>query len=121
MKINAQAIEISKHISVFVTDYAPTHLTSSTHTLRSYETALSLYVSYLEDVLKISSTDFTSKCFERKIIESWLPLWLCVPLLMVKKKRKEISRLIRLTYFLFWIYLLWTKVFTVSSLKKISQ
>ncbi len=75
MKINAQAIEISKHISVFVTDYAPTHLTSSAHTLRSYETALSLYVSYLEDVLKISSTDFTSKCFERKILESWLK-WL---------------------------------------------
>ena len=75
MKVNPQAIELSKYISTFVTDYAPTHLTSSVHTLRSYETALSLYVTYLEDVLKISSFDFSSVCFERKSVEGWLK-WL---------------------------------------------
>lgn len=75
MKINKHALEISKHISNFVTNYAPSHLTSSDNTIRAYETALSLYISYLEDVLKISAEDFNAKCFEGDVIEGWLK-WL---------------------------------------------
>lgn len=75
MKIESQALEISKCISSFMFEYAPTHLTTSSNTLRAYETALSLYITYLEDELCISPSDFNSKCFERKSIEGWLK-WL---------------------------------------------
>lgn len=75
MKIDPQALEISKYISSFMLDYAPTHLTSSKNTLRSYETALSLYITYLEDIRQISPTGFTAKCFERTVVEDWLK-WL---------------------------------------------
>jgi len=74
MKVNPQAVEIPRYISSFLTDYAPSHLTGSEHTVRSYETALTLYIGFLEQK-GITAGDLTCKVFEHKIIEDWLK-WL---------------------------------------------
>jgi len=74
-KMNNQAVEISRYITSFLTAYAPAHLTNSEHTLRTYETAITLYIGYLESVCNVKAKDFSSQCFERKQIEGWLK-WL---------------------------------------------
>ena len=48
-RINAKSLDLARAISEFLSDYAPMHLTNSQHTLHSYETALTLYIGYLED------------------------------------------------------------------------
>lgn len=72
---NNDAIELSRYIGEFLSDYAPSHLTSSENTLRSYETALTLYVGYLEEKCGITPDKFTQECFDQKHIEDWLK-WL---------------------------------------------
>lgn len=72
---NNEAVELSKHISTFVDQYAPEHLTNSVNTLRSYETALTLYIGFLESKCGITPDKFSKECFDRKHIEDWL-VWL---------------------------------------------
>ena len=74
-KVKAEAEEISRFIHDFLTEYAPTRKTSSGHTLRSYETALTLFIGFLEEVKSITSENLSSACFERAMIEEWLD-WL---------------------------------------------
>lgn len=74
-KKNNEAIELSRHISTFIGQYAPDHLTNSPNTLRSYETALTLYVGFLESQCGITPDKFTIECFDQKHIEDWLA-WL---------------------------------------------
>ena len=74
-KPKLEAIEISRSISKFLSDYAPFHLTTSKHTLKSYETSLSLFIGYLETVKQIRPCNFDKRCFERIMIEDWL-VWL---------------------------------------------
>ena len=45
---NGESLELAKYIFSFLNDYAPRQKTSSPHTLKSYSTALSMYVSFLE-------------------------------------------------------------------------
>lgn len=73
-KINPEAVEIAKYISIFIDDYAPAHLTSSEHTLRSYDTALTYYIGYLDE-RGIKPSAFSAKSFEHRLIEDWLK-WL---------------------------------------------
>ena len=73
-KQNHQAIEIPKYISMFLTDYAPSHLTGSEHTVRSYETALTLYIGFLE-YRGVKAGDLSCTHFEHEMIEAWLK-WL---------------------------------------------
>ena len=47
-KNNDEELEICKYIATYISDYIPSHLTSSDNTLRSLETALTLYIDYLE-------------------------------------------------------------------------
>ena len=70
-----EAVELSKAISDFLSDYAPSQLTSSKHTLRSYETALALYIGFLEEKCEITPDKFTKECFDQEHIEKWLK-WL---------------------------------------------
>ena len=70
-----KAAELSKAIGDFLSDYAPSHLTSSEHTLRSYETALALYIGYLEEACEVTPDKFTKECFDQEHIEKWLK-WL---------------------------------------------
>ena len=69
------AMELSRYISEFLTDYAPAQLTNSEHTLKSYETTLTLYIGYLEKKCEVTPEKFTQECFDRKHIENWLK-WL---------------------------------------------
>ena len=73
-KANSEAVEISKYISLFLREYAPNHLTESQHTLRSYETALTLYVGFLEET-GVTPEIFSASSFEKKRIEEWI-VWL---------------------------------------------
>lgn len=73
-KPEKEAVVIANHISHFLRDYAPKHLTGSQHTIRSYENALTLYVGYLE-AMGTSIEHFGPDCFSRRNIESWL-VWL---------------------------------------------
>ena len=73
-KPDKEAVVIASHISHFLRDYAPKHLTGSQHTIRSYENALTLYVGYLEES-GISIEHFGAECFARQKIEDWLT-WL---------------------------------------------
>ena len=74
-RINAKSLDLARAISEFLSDYAPTHLTNSQHTLHSYETALTLYIGYLEDEYDIKPATFSPQCFEQSKIEGWME-WL---------------------------------------------
>lgn len=74
-KPTEEALEVSRHIADFLGSYAPQHLTSSGHTLKSYRTAISLYLTFLEDAKGICPSLFGKACFERSVIEEWLK-WL---------------------------------------------
>jgi len=58
-RINAKSLDLARAISEFLSDYAPMHLTNSQHTLHSYETALTLYIGYLEDEYDIKPATFS--------------------------------------------------------------
>ncbi len=75
MKIGNEAIAIAHHISDFLNTYAPSQKTASMHTLKSYQTSLALYISFLESKKGITPISLTRKCFERPFIEEWL-CWL---------------------------------------------
>lgn len=70
-----EAIEIAGHIHMFLSEYAPMHLTSSKHTLKSYRTALFLYIVFLEAEKGIQSCSLKPDCFSRRNIEQWVE-WL---------------------------------------------
>lgn len=70
-----EAVKLARYISSFLNDYAPSRLTMSGHTLRSYRYTLVLYLVYLETQEKISIKTLGRNCFERTVIEGWL-LWL---------------------------------------------
>lgn len=71
----SEATELSKCISDFLRNYAPLQLSASSHTVRSYETAISLYIAFLESEKGIKPSSFSKECFEKNMIEAWL-LWL---------------------------------------------
>jgi len=76
-KSSVEAATIARHIFDFLNIYAPIHKTGSKHTLRSYQTALTLYIGFLETKKGITSSVFSSHCFERPTIEEWLR-WLAL-------------------------------------------
>ena len=73
-KTGKDAAEIARYISSFLNDYAPSQLTNSENTLHGYETALTLYIAYLE-ACGTTVSSFSAKCFEQETIENWL-VWL---------------------------------------------
>jgi len=70
-KAIAEAQELAWHINVFLDDYAPKQKTTSEHTLKSYRTALTLYIGFLSDAKSICSENLSLSCFERSAIEDW--------------------------------------------------
>ena len=70
----AEGVSIARHVHDFLCSYAPTHLTSSAHTLRGYRTALSLYMEWL-DGLGVTPPTLSADDFSQARIESWLA-WL---------------------------------------------
>ncbi len=75
MKSPNEAVDIARHISYFLNTYAPSQLTNSEHTLKSYSLTLSIYIGFLENEKRIQPENLNCSCFERKVIEEWL-IWL---------------------------------------------
>lgn len=71
-KASKAACELAGYIYSFLEDYAPNQRTSSNHTLKSYRTALTLYIGFLEEVKCITPDTLSTDCFERPLIEEWL-------------------------------------------------
>jgi site-specific recombinase XerD len=71
MRPNDEAARIAKLISEFLGDYAPSMLTTSDHTLKSYRDALTLYVAFLE-FQGVKPAGLGWACFGRTRIEEWI-------------------------------------------------
>lgn len=71
-KPTEEALGIARHINLFLNEYAPMHLSGSKHTIKSYRTALFLYIVFLERVKEIRSESLKFDCFSRTNIEEWL-------------------------------------------------
>lgn len=65
---------IARLVHDFLWDWAPSHLTSSEHTLRGYRTTLSLYVGWLSS-RGVTPEDLSASDFCARAIEDWLS-WL---------------------------------------------
>jgi len=74
-KSKNEALLISRHINLFLNEYAPSQKIRSEHTIKSYNVAMTLYIGFLETVKNISSSNFNCESFSAQNIEEWL-LWL---------------------------------------------
>ena len=74
-KATNESIMIARYINIFLNEYVPSQKSSSSHTLKSYQYALALFIGFLETEKGISAETMCGKCFSRTIIEEWLQ-WL---------------------------------------------
>lgn len=74
-KATNESVIIARHINAFLNEYVPSQKSRSTHTLKSYQYALALYIGFLKTEKGISAETLCSECFSRAIIEEWLQ-WL---------------------------------------------
>ena len=74
-KAKNEAVIIAGHIHSFLYEYVPVQRTHSSHTLKSYSSALTLYIGFLETEKGITPEKLCGECFSRPIIEEWLT-WL---------------------------------------------
>lgn len=69
-----QAIEIARLTFDWINIYVPSLRTNSLHTVKAYNIAVNLYVSYLEDK-GITDKTFNADCFSVSRLNDWL-IWL---------------------------------------------
>jgi site-specific recombinase XerD len=74
-KATSESVVIARHINAFLNKYVPFQKSSSSHTLKSYQYALALYIGFLETEKGICAESLRGGCFSRIIIEEWLQ-WL---------------------------------------------
>lgn len=74
-KATNESVIIARHINAFLNEYVPSQKSHSSHTLKSYQYALALYIGFLETEKGISAESLCGGCFCRTIIEEWLQ-WL---------------------------------------------
>jgi len=74
-KANSEALAIAKRIHSFLTVYTPSLQGQSANTVRSHETAISLFLGFLESDQNVTPATLCSIFFNRDMIEKWL-LWL---------------------------------------------
>ncbi len=74
-KARSKSVMIARYINGFLNEYVPSQKSHSRHTLKSYEYALALYISFLDAQKAISTENLCGRCFERIVIEEWLK-WL---------------------------------------------
>jgi len=74
-KATNESVIIARHINAFLNEYVPSQKSRSSHTLKSYQYALALYIGFLETEKGISAERLCGGCFSRTIIEEWLQ-WL---------------------------------------------
>jgi site-specific recombinase XerD len=70
-----ESVIIARHINAFLNEYVPSQKTNSSHTLKSYQYALTLYIGFLETEKGINTECLCGACFSRTTIEAWLQ-WL---------------------------------------------
>lgn len=71
-KATNESIIIARHINAFLNEYVLSQKTHSSHTLKSYQYALTLYIGFLETEKGISPERLCGVCFSRITIEEWL-------------------------------------------------
>ena len=71
-RFSEEAAEVAGRITEFIREYAPRHRAGSEHTVRSYETALSLFLGYLEQACGILPNTLAWSCFSKDRVEGWL-------------------------------------------------
>lgn len=71
-KPTSESLKIAKHIHTFITEYAPVHKTASAHTLKNYQTSLTLYLTFLEKEQNITPAKLGIDCFSLEYIEGWM-------------------------------------------------
>ena len=69
-----EAAIIARYVSDFLCNYAPTFLTTSPCTLKSYRDALKLYMDFLEKQ-GINASNLSRRYLEKEWIEKWI-VWL---------------------------------------------
>ena len=74
-KATNESVIIARHINGFLNEYVPSQKSRSSHTLKSYQYALALYIGFLETEKGINAERLCGGCFSRIIIEEWLQ-WL---------------------------------------------
>ena len=74
-KAEKESMAIAKHIRSFLTVYAPSIEGQSENTVRSHETAISLFLGFLENEHNVVPATLSGNCFDRDMVEKWL-LWL---------------------------------------------
>lgn len=74
-KATNESLIIARHIHAFLNEYVPSQKTHSSHTLKSYQYALTLYIGFLETEKGIRAESLSGGCFSRTTIEEWLQ-WL---------------------------------------------
>lgn len=70
-KARTEALELARYIHVFLCDYALNQLTTSEHTLKSYNAALTQYIGFLSQVKAVTPETLATSCFEVPVIEEW--------------------------------------------------
>lgn len=71
-KPGKESILIAGYISEFLDSYVLSQKTNSMNTLKSYQDAIMLYLSFLEDEKKVRSDSLNADCFRHTVIEEWL-------------------------------------------------
>lgn len=71
-KATNESVIIARHINTFLNEYVPSQQSRSSHTLKSYQYALALYIGFLETEKGISTERLCGGCFSRTMIEEWL-------------------------------------------------
>jgi len=74
-KAKSEAVSVAKYIGSFLNYYAPIHMTGSENTLKSYEIAISLYLTFLEEEKTVTGSSLCWNNFNRQWIEDWIS-WL---------------------------------------------
>lgn len=75
MRNYTESIAIASAFREWCHTYLPENREMSVHSQRAYNEALSLYVAYLNDVVKITVDALNVNCFSASTIENWI-LWL---------------------------------------------
>ncbi|KEF38055.1 site-specific recombinase XerD [Schinkia azotoformans MEV2011] len=111
MKSNMkESNEIANHINKFIRVYCPSSKTSSEHTIKSYQLALTLFMDFLEEKKKISINQLSYDCFKAETIDEWL-IWL-----MNERNCKPQSANVRLSSIKAFLKYLSTQDITLSYL-----
>lgn len=74
-KASKESMLIAHYISSFLNEYVPSQKTASTHTLKAYQDALVLHMTFLETQKSVRCEELCGQCYKSTNIEEWLT-WL---------------------------------------------